>query len=342
MTRIQSLVSACLVVFDVKAKKDEALRVLHLILIQKNLFIVFFLALIFAPLSTACRTAATNSAQAIESSAEQREVVDDLGRHLRVPAKIDRAVSLAPSVTENVFAIGAGDKLIGVTTYCNFPAEETSKISKIGDTLNPNLETIVALRPQVVVVSTDSQLQAFIEKMEAQKIPVFVVDAKNFADVLHNLKQLGELFNVSDKTEKLIQNLETRVAVVADKTAKKKNVDVFVQISREPLFTIGKESFITDSVNRAGGVSATADLPTAYPKISEESALAMQPEAIILSVDDAMGSENGEPAEVLKNTPAVKNNRVYKINGEWLARPGPRVVDGIEAMAEFLHPTARE
>lgn len=299
-----------------------------------KIFQIFILAFVLLPFA-GCRS--TNSANT--ANIEQREVADDLGRKVKVPIKIERVVSLAPNITENVFAVGAGEKLVGVTSFCNFP-EEAKKLPKVGDTMTPNLETVVALKPQLVLVSTDSQLEAFFGQMERQSIPVFVTDAKNFEDVLRNIKQIGDLLGVSANAERLTQDLQNRAATIESKIKNEKPVRVFVQISREPLYTIGKTSFVTDLVRRAGGESVTANVETAYPKINRETALAAEPEAILLSFDESMGTGNSEPDEAFKNSPAVKNYRVYKINGDLMTRPSARIVDLIEQIARVLHPSA--
>lgn len=277
----------------------------------------------------------------------QRAVTDDLGRKIQLPAQIERVISLAPSLTESVFAVGAGDKLVGVTSFCNYP-EEAKKLPKIGDTMKPNLETIVALKPQLVLVSTDSQLEGFLRQLEANNIPAFVTGAKDFDGVLNNLRQLGDLLDRPDEAANLVSDLQTRVAFVeakvknekSDQKSARKPIRVFVQISREPLYTIGNASFLTDLVRRAGGASVTAEVESAYPNISRETALAAQPEAIILSVDESMGSQNTAPDDAFKNSPAVKNNRIYPISGDLLTRPSPRTVDLIEQIARALHPNA--
>lgn len=304
-----------------------------------------FKKLILAVLIVCCAFAATattackqiDSAQTATTTANLREATDDLGRRVFVPTKIERVVSLAPNLTEDVFAVGAGAKLVGVTAYCDYPAD-AQKIVKIGDTLKPNMETIVALKPQLVLASTDSQLEAFVNALQTNNIPVYVTDAKTLADVLGNLRAIGDLLGARDNAEKLVVELEKRGAIAEEKAKSQTPVKVFFQVSREPLFTVGKNSFITDLIRRAGGASVTADVPEAYPKISKETALALQPEAIVLPVNDSMGAGNDEPADVFANSPAVKNNRVYKLDGDLLARPSPRLVDGLEALAKVLHP----
>jgi iron complex transport system substrate-binding protein len=262
-----------------------------------------------------------------------REVTDDLGRKIKIPSKVDRVVSLAPNLTENIFAVGAGDRLVGVTTFCNYPAE-AEKIRKIGDTMAPNMEAIIALKPQIVFVSTASQIESFTKTLERQNINVFVTNPVDLEGVYRNLYQLGEIFGTEDETRGKIDEMRRRVADVEARTATAPDVKVFVQISKEPLFTVGRESFLTEIINRAGGVSVTADVATAYPRFSKETALALQPEAIILSESE----DNPEPNEVFKDSPAVKNKRVFKINADLLSRPGPRIVDALERMAKDLHP----
>ncbi len=262
-----------------------------------------------------------------------RLVRDDLGRAVTVPVKITRAVSLAPSLTEMIFAVGAGDRLVGVTTYCNYP-EQAKAIQKVGDTMTPNIESIIALKPQVVFVSTASQLEAFTSTLDQQGIAVFVTDPKDLDGVNRNLVQFGELFGKQERAGSLVRELKFRAAKVGQQTKGLKPVGVFVQISNDPLFTIGKESFLTEVIKNAGGFSATKDVPTAYPKLSKETAMAMNPAVILLSDSD----DNREPNAVFKNSPAVKNGRVYRINADIISRPGPRLVDAIEEIANDLHP----
>jgi iron complex transport system substrate-binding protein len=262
-----------------------------------------------------------------------RVVTDDLGRQVTIPVKVSRVVSTAPSITENIFAAGAGDRLVGDTTYCNFP-EQARSIAKIGDTLNPNMETIVALKPDIVLVSTASQMEAFTKTLEANGIAVYVTNPTSLDGVLKNLKQLGELFGTQDTADNLVAHLTARVDAVGNKIEGQKPVRVFVQISKEPLFTIGKQSFLTAILKKAGAESVTKGVETAYPKLSKETASALNPEAIILSDSE----DNQEPNDAFKNSAAVKNGRVFKVNADFLSRPGPRLVDALEQLAKDLHP----
>lgn len=266
----------------------------------------------------------------------QRTVSDDLGRTVTVPAKLERAVSLAPNLTEMIFAVGAGEKLVGVTSYCNYP-EEAKQIEKVGDTQTPNIERIIALKPQVVFVSTASQLEAFASSLADQGISVYVTNPTSLDGVFKDLVQIGDLFGHREQAENLVGSLKARVESVTnanDDSISNSEIDqdaprVFVQISKEPLFTVGKDSFLTALIDSAGGESVTKDIASGYPKISKETALALGPEVIILSDSE----DNREPNEVFKDSPAVRNGRVYRINADIISRPGPRLVDALEQIA---------
>jgi iron complex transport system substrate-binding protein len=288
---------------------------------------IFALLLICGFALTACRT----GDQQTPAQIKMRDITDDLGRKIKIPESVDRVVSLAPNLTENIFAVGAGDRLVGVTSFCNYP-ESARKIQKVGDTINPNIETIIALKPQIVFVSTASQVETFTKTLEAQGITVFVTNPKDLNGVLANLKQLGDIFGTTEKTADLVDELQKRIVAVDEQTRGRAKTKTFVQISKEPLFTIGKESFLTEIVERAGGTSVTKDVATAYPKISKETALAFNPEAIILSESP----DNLEPNDVFKNSPAIRNKKVIRVDADIISRPAPRIVDALEQIAEAL------
>ena len=256
-----------------------------------------------------------------------RIFIDDLGRTVEVPAKVERAVSLAPSITESVFAVGAGDRLVGVTSYCDHPVEALS-VPKVGDTMNPSLETIIAMKPQIVFVSTASQIEGFTRAMEARGIPVFVSAPNTLNDVIADLRRMGDIFGTQEKTVELLTGLQERIAD-AEARSDKSGKRVFVQISSEPLFTVGNGSFITDLVKRAGGHSVTEDIETAYPKLSKETAALLDPQYLILS------GENATPNPVLVQSGTQK--KILRIEPDLISRPGPRLVRALELIVDFLN-----
>lgn len=309
-----------------------------------RLFVTLLIATLFVALVGCRSTAPTSQNSEAPKAVSTRQVTDDLGRTITVPIKVLRVVSLAPSATEMVFAVGAGDRLVGVTTFCNYP-EQAKEIAKVGDTMTPNMESIIALKPDIVLVSTASQIETFTKTLEQNGIAVFVMNPESLHGVMTNLTQLSTMFGTEVETAKLVRDLEDRSNALSqfrlyrDETpaaleARVKPVSVFVQISKEPLFTAGKTSFLTEVISDSGGRSVTANIDGAYPKISKETALALNPQVIVLSESD----DNKEPNEVFKNSPAVKNGRILKVNADLLSRPGPRLVDAMEQIAKFLNP----
>jgi iron complex transport system substrate-binding protein len=267
------------------------------------------------------------------------QTVDEAGRTITVPDTVTRFISLAPSLTEIVYAIGAGEGLVGRTSYCTYPAE-AQKVEAVGDTLKPSIERIIALRPQIVFVSTASQLEAFTNELEAHHIAVYVTDSHDLEGVFRSIERIAEVLGKRPQADELLKQLRDRVGSVAEKVKSQPPVRVFYQVSAEPLYTIGREAFITDLIKRAGGVSVTADISGAWLKYSAESALAAKPEAIILPAGGSMGDADSNVASALKRSPAVISGRVYKVNADHLSRPGPRAVDGLEDLARAIHPEA--
>ncbi len=274
-----------------------------------------------------------------DNSSNVREITDDAGRDVTLPLHVDRVVSLAPNLTEIVFAVGAGKRLVGRTSYCDYPAEAKT-IEEVGDTLHPSLERIVSLRPQVVLVSTASQLEVFTRQLQNQNIAVFVTDPHDLDGVFRSIDQIGQILGQTEQAGLLLKQLRARAAAAEEAVKTTRPIRVFYQLSAEPLYTAGHDAFVTDLLRRAGAVSVTADVPGAWPKFSNESALAAKPEAIILPTGGSMGGGNSTVAEALRSSPAVFAGRVYKINDDHLVRPGPRAVDGLEEMAKALHPEA--
>ena len=262
-------------------------------------------------------------------------MTDEAGRRVRVPLRPQRVVTLAPNLTEVVYAVGAGELLVGNTTFCDYPAE-AKQVAKVGDTLQPNIERIIALRPEIILVSTASQLETFTRQLDERGIGVFVTDPHDLEGVFRSIKSIGELLGREEQAAKLLTELRARAAAVEEAVRPRAVVTVFYQVSPSPLWTAGRGSWITDLIRRAGGESVTGEIEGEWMRYSDESALASRPEAIIM----ATGGEKMEVAAALQKSPAVQNKRVYGINGDFLSRPGPRLVDGLEQMARSLHPEA--
>ena len=265
------------------------------------------------------------------SSPVLRQVTDELGRQVAIVKAPQRIISLAPSVTETLFALGAEAKLIAVTSYCDYPPETKTK-EKIGDTQRPNIERIVALKPDLVIASTASQLEAFVRALENAGIPVYVSNPRNLEDALRSILAIGDITGAREQGEALTKQLQARIDQVRHRVAGKTTPSVFVMLGAQPLITIGKGSFMTDLLTRAGGRSISETEASDYPQFSLETVIARQPEVIFLQAGE-------EPLpERLRQTPAARQGRIYHIDDDLLMRPGPRIVAGLEALAAKIHP----
>jgi iron complex transport system substrate-binding protein len=267
------------------------------------------------------------------SPAGSRTVIDELGRALQIPARPQRIVSLAPSVTEILFALGAGDRIIGVTSYCDYPPEARLKES-VGDTLKPSVERIVALKADLVIISTASQVESSVQKLEELGVAVYVSNPRSLEGVLESINKIGDVIDVADSAGRLTDALRNRTASIASRVAAAARPSVFVILGTEPLITAGATSFISDLVNRAGGASISAEVNGDYPQYSLETAVAKQPEIIFLQAGGNVLPDR------LGETPAARSGRVYNLDDDLLLRPGPRIVDGLEQMTAKIHPEA--
>ena len=260
----------------------------------------------------------------------ERVFVDEQGRAVKVNAEPQRIISLAPSVTETLFALGLGDRVVGVTSYCDYPPEAARK-ERVGDTLRPNMEKIVALKPDLVIASTASQLEQFVRRLDELGIPIYVSNPRGIDDVLASIERIGEITGARERSVELSGALRARIDATERRVSTLEKPKVLFILGTEPLITAGAASFVTDLIRRAGGKSISEDAPGDYPQYSLETAIAKQPEVIFLQA-----GESALPSR-LKQTPAAESGRVYHLNDDLLLRPGPRIVDGLEQMAAKIH-----
>lgn len=288
-------------------------------------------ALVVFALAAACSSCSSPAPDA----SGLRQITDEIGRPILVRHEPQRIVSLAPSITETLFALGLEDRIVGVTSYCDYPAEAAAK-QKVGDTLRPSIERIVALKADLVIASRASQLQQFVSKLDEVSIPVFVSDPRGVDATVESIMRIGELTGTTDRARELTASLRARVENLRSRVSGTERPGVLFILGSAPLITIGSGSFITDLIDQAGGRSISEDLSGDYPQYSLETAVAKRPEVIFL--------QTGEPSlpERLKQTPAGRAGRVFHIDDNLLLRPGPRIVDGLEEMARRLHPEVFE
>ena len=253
---------------------------------------------------------------------------DMLGHPLTLPAPPQRIVSLVPSATEIIFALGGEERLVGVTDFCDWPPAARRK-RRVGGMLAPSLEAIVALRPDVVVTTDEGNSQATFDQLAGLAIPVFVVRAHHLDDVMALIARLAELTGRAPAAPPLVERLRGRIRVL-------------YVLWPEPLIVPGREGLVTELIELAGGASVTAALPGAYPRLGLEAVVTYRPDVIVLA------RHGGDETSTLRTTwerlaalPALRRGRVDAVEGALLHRYGPRVVDGLERLARAIHPEAR-
>lgn len=291
--------------------------------------------LIVVCLCVSCQINTTST----KSQANQQYIkyVDETGRHVTLTPNPQRIISLAPNITETLFALGLGERVVGVTSYCDFPAEAKTK-EKVGDTIKPNLERIIALKPDLVLISTASQLEKITRQLDQLSIPVFITNPKTVTEVLASIRKLGEITGSGPRAEELTKAMQNKIKASQQQIANFSPVRVLYILQLSPLITAGKHTFINDLIKIAGGQSISGEETADYPQFSRETALARAPEVII--VPASHGSELVSLATIKHDfaiTPAVKNNRVVSANPDLIDRPGPRIVEGIEALRKAIH-----
>lgn len=268
------------------------------------------------------------------------EVVDLRGHTVRLATPPRRIVCLVPSAAEWIFALGGGDRLVGVTDYCDWPPEVRSKV-RVGGMLAPSLETIVALHPDVVVATDDGNRAETVEQLGRLRIPVFVVHARSLAEVTEVVRRLGTLTSRAPAVEPRLAEFHRRLGAVAGAVAGRPRPRVLYVLWPEPLIVPGRHALVTELIELAGGASVTAALPADYPRWSLEAAVASPPDVIVLARHGTGAPPLSRARwDRLGELPAVRAGRVWSVDGNLLHRYGPRLVEGLEALARVLHPEA--
>lgn len=284
--------------------------------------LIFFLCLIISPVSVTAR-----------------EVTDQIDVTITLPLKLTSVVSLAPAITEIVYALGRENLLSGVTRFSDYP-EDAKKLYRVGTYIKPDLERIISLSPDVCLATKDGNPREAVEQLRAFGIPVFTINPQNIEEVIGALHLLGIALDAEPKATLLVEDIRRRLATVTSKTqGLPKKPSVFFQIDTEPIVSAGTDTFIHELISLAGGINLAAG-PNPYPRYNWEQLLALSPEVVIIT---SMASE--QTAENLQSRwqrwpeiPAVKNHRVKVVPANLFGRPTPRLIQGLEMLAAILHP----
>jgi len=272
---------------------------------------------------------------------DRRSFTDGLGRAVSITQNPRRIISLAPNVTEILFALGLESRVVGVTSYCDFPEAAKAK-DKVGDTLQPNLEKIISLKPDLVVVSTSSQLENLTRRLDQLAIPVYVTNPRAVREVAASIRSLGEVTGTSERARALAGEMESRIDAVERRTGGLARPRVLYVLQTGPLITAGRNTFINDLINIAGGQSISGDQTADYPQFSRETVVARAPEVIVAPrIHGAELVKDSDLRRDFATTPAIRSNRIVWVTPDLVDRPGPRIVEGLEQLAKGLHPPER-
>lgn len=297
------------------------------------------------PAPTAAPTVAPTAAPTAAPETTALTITDALGRQVALAGMPGRIVSLAPSVTEILFAIGAGPQVVGVTKFCTYPPEADA-LPEIGgfSTTSISVEAIVGLKPDLVIAGTTSQ-QPIVEQLEQLAVPVVVLAPESFEQVYANIAQAGYLTGHAAEASGVVDEMRARVEAVAATVASipsDERPTVYWEVYDDPLTTAGPATFIGQMIELAGATNSFADATENYPQVSAEAVFERNPQ-VILGPDsqgmkltqEAVGERPG-----WADIQAVRDGRIYLLDGDMVSRPGPRLAEALEALAAALYPEA--
>ncbi|KOA19763.1 vitamin B12-binding protein precursor [Clostridium homopropionicum DSM 5847] len=308
--------------------------------IVKN-FIVALLAVVMMVTFAACGNTNNNGNKDkdnIEASVTKYPltVKDSKGKEVVIEKEPERIISVAPNVTELIYALGKGNKLVGRTDYCDYPAE-AKNVQSIGSLTNPNVEKIIELKPDVVIASTHFK-DDVAKKLEDLGIKIIVLyNAEDFNGVYDIIDTLGKIVNAQDTARTLVSAMQKKIQEVKGKVEGKEAPKVYyvVGFGKDGDYTATGDTFIGQIIQMAGGTNIAKDA-TGW-KYSLEKIIENDPEYIVLSKNYDMKAQFITTAGY-KELSAVKNNKVIEIDDNLLNRQGPRLAEGVEALAKILHP----
>jgi iron complex transport system substrate-binding protein len=296
-----------------------------------------------APITTPLPSPATPVSPSVTPGPFPLTLTDDLGREISLSTLPQRVVSLAPSNTEILFAVGAGDQVVGVTQYCNYPPETQDKEQIGGFSANTiNVEKIVALEPDLVLAAGEIH-EPVIEALEHLNIPVYALDPNTLDEVYTSIELVGHLTGHQGEANRVVADMKDRVASVTERIAtipEEERLSVYWEVFDEPRMTTGPSTFTGQLIELAGGVNIFAEVSEAYPQISDEEVIGRNP-AVIMG-PETMGEKL--TIETVAQRPgwdqidAVQNARIYLFDGDMVTRSGPRLAQVLEVMAQALYP----
>ncbi|MGH9709529.1 MAG: ABC transporter substrate-binding protein, partial [Candidatus Acidiferrales bacterium] len=275
-----------------------------------------------------------------------REVIDEAGRRVAVPVEVHRIVALAPNLTEIVYALGAQDRLVGVSNYSDYPPEAKS-MPRIGMPMNPNLEAIVAAHPDIVLITTEGNRRETADELARLGISVYATNPHSVESMLESIEHIGGVIGAAQQADSVAANLRKRLDALKSKLASTSVARIFFVVGENPLISLGEHTFIADALRYAGAQSVV-HAKQDWPQISLEEVVRLNPDYIVFASSGFSGEDSTakQLAELRseagwRELAAVREGRVVVVSDE-IDLPAPGLIDAIEKLARQLHPNAFE
>ena len=265
---------------------------------------------------------------------EGMAIVDDLGRSVNIAGIPQRIISLAPANTEILFALGLGDKVVGVTDRCDYPPEALDK-EKVGGYYPPNIEKIIALGPDLILAS-DIHRHEVIPALEEKGFTVFALAPQTLDEVLRSIERVGKVAGKEEEAFELVNEIESKIEEIAEKTKEvEERPRVFYITWHDPIWTSGRNTWIDDLIRIAGGDNIFSQDFESGAMVEIEWVISLNPEVVIAS---QWSFEWAQDEPLFKDTEAKINDRIYQSDDDIVQRSGPRLVNALEWFAHFIHP----
>jgi iron complex transport system substrate-binding protein len=308
---------------------------------RKSFSKVCSVAALLLSAASCCPTLDAQTPPANPAAPIYKDFVDEAGRTVRVPQPVQRIVSLAPSLTETIYALGLQDRLVGDTDYCDYPPDAQKK-PKVGGAINPSLEQIVALRPDLVLVTKNLNLLETVHALDNLGISSYGTDTNTVQEIISSTLRLAEVLGVPEAGATLGADLERHLADLRQRLNGVSPRRVLFVVWSDPLISVGKGTFIADAMRLAGATSIV-DSAQDWPHMSLEEVVRLQPDYLVFAASHSDSGQND--FDVLAERPgwrgldAVRNRR-FAVISDAVNRPAPRIVSAIEDLARQLHPEA--
>jgi iron complex transport system substrate-binding protein len=302
---------------------------------KRSLYLLLALLIIVVSISGCSSTTSPieDNPQQVE---ETIEITDDFGKVITLEKPAEKIVSLAPSHTEILFAIGAGEKVVGVTTADDYP-EEVKEIEKVGGFDGWNLEMIISLEPDLVL-NYGPGSEEDNKRLEEAGIVVAGFMPETIDEVINTIEKIGILTGNNDKAKEVVEEMKSERDEIISKVKDLGTKRVFYEVYNDPLMTAGPGSFIDELITLAGGENIAKDDDSPYPQYDVEKLIEKNPEVYLIPNDSTTTLETLKERPGFENIDAIKNSQVYSLDANIVSRPGPRIIEGLKEIAKAIHP----